>query len=484
VLAYQRRYKDFTWLVDYLLGQERETGPERVEWTTTRNLPTSDPELAARVMRDTAGQNSWTKKPVYHIMLSAVPGDPIDRAMMERMADRVLDRLGLTEYQAVLVAHLDRPHHHLHIMVNRVHPETGRAWSTWQDWAPVMEVLREEERALGLQQVPSPAQRVREVSRDLAIYERLEALSRAQQAAEAEANTARARATRLEQTAARAGATRDRRDQDLAQVYRDPRKAHEAYLAAVDREGLPAATERLRERPEAFGAVRAVERSRALGLVRTADEGPARAAARAAATAAQEAFEAARAWRIAAVAEAERVGKVFARELEAVYQDPQPARTAFEQLAAERGVVRAAATLGNEPAALGAVRTALSEAPSQSQAQLAQAVAVGVESAQAQARAKAASVIPGAGPLDPSPELTRSELARAMARDGALRAELRALPSRAELERHLSVALDHLSPRALAVLKYRVTGPQFAIALRLRRTFRDLALGREEERDQ
>lgn len=484
MLAYQRRYKDFTWLVGYLLGPERETGLQRVEWTTTRNLLTSDPELAARVMRDTAGQNPWTKKPVYHVLLSAAPGDPIDRAMMERMADRVLDRLGLTEHQAVLVAHLDRPHHHLHIMVNRVHPETGRAWSTWQDWEPVMAVLREEERALGLQQVPSAKQQVREVSRDLAIHERVVTLSREQQAAEDVVNTARARATRLEQTAARAWATRDRRDQDLAQVYRDPRQARDAYLAAVDREGLPAATERMREQPEAFGAVRAVERSRALGLVHTADEGPARAAARAAATSADEALKAADAWRIAAVAEAERAGQVFAHELETVYQDATAAQAAFAQLAAERGVEHAAATLQTEPAYLGMVRPSLSQEAGQSQPQLAQVAALGVEAAQARARATAASATPGELPLDPGPELTRGAVDRAMARDGALRGELRALPSHPELERRLSLALDRLSPRALAVLKYRVTAPQFALALRLRRTFRDLALGREEEREE
>src|SRR5258708_40097714 len=96
----------------YLLGPERETGPERIEWTATRNLPTSDPELAAMVMRDTAAQNYRIQKPVYHILLTAAPEDPIDRAMMERIADRVLDRLGLTEHQALLVAHPDQPHHH------------------------------------------------------------------------------------------------------------------------------------------------------------------------------------------------------------------------------------------------------------------------------------------------------------------------------------------------------------------------------------
>jgi hypothetical protein len=108
---------------------------------------------------------------------------------------------------------------------------------------------------------------------------------------------------------------------------------------------------------------------------------------------------------------------------------------------------------------------------------------VGVESAQAHARAKAASATPGEGPLDPGAELTRIELDRAMARDAALRAELRALPSRTELERRLGLELDRLAPKSFALLKHRVTRPQFVIALRLRRTLRDLALGREEERD-
>lgn len=470
-------------MATYLVGREPETGPERLEWTATRNLGSDDPECVTTIMQATAPAARLTQKPVYHIVLSAAPEDALDRAMLERIADRVLDRLGLNEHQALLAAHGDRPNRHVHIMVNRVHPETGRTWSSWHDWIPVHEVLREEERALRLREVPVPARDVRDVARELQTYERAVALSREQQAAEAEANTARARATSLELSAERAQATRDRRDQDLAQVYGDPHKAHGAYLAAVERDGLHAATERMRTQPEAFGALRTAKRSRALGLVQTADEGPARAAARAAATAAREAFEAARAWRVEAVAEAERARHVFARELEGVFHDAAAARTAFERLAAERGVDRAAATLGQEPAALGVVRSSLSQEPNQSLAPLAQAVALGVESAQAQARAQAASATPGAGPLDLGPELTRGAVDRAMARDGAIRAQVRALPSRTELERRLGSALDRLAPRSFALLKHRVTRPQFAIALRLRRTFRDLALGREEERE-
>ncbi len=71
-----------------------------------------------------------------------------------------------------------------------------------------------------------------------------------------------------------------------------------------------------------------------------------------------------------------------------------------------------------------------------------------------------------------------------MARDGALRAELRALPSRGELEQGLRRELYRLTPRQLYYVKQLVTAPQFAIALRLRRMFRDVALEREAERDE
>jgi hypothetical protein len=483
VIARQRRYAEFIELTAYLVGQERETGPERLEWTATRNLPTDDPELATTWMRATAAQNRVTATPVYHIVLSAAPEDAIDRAMLERIADRVLDRLGLKAHQALLVAHRNRPHAHLHIMVNRVHPETVRTWNAWQDWKPTHEVLREEERSLGLRQV-ALRRDVRDLARDLQTYERSVAQSREQQQAEAEANAARARATRLDHTAQRARATRDRRDEDLAHVYRHPHEAHGAYLAAVDREGLPAATERMRERPEDFGALRTAERSHALGLIHRADAGPARAAARAAATAAQESFEAARAWRVAAVAEAERAGQAFARELEAVYQDPEAARTAFERLAAQRGLEHTAATLSAKPALLGVVRPSLSQEASRHQAQLAHVAALGFEAAEAQARATAASATPGELPLDPGPELTRGAVNRATARDGALRTEIHALPSRAELERRLGLTVSRLTPRQVRFLKRVVTAPQFAVAMQLRRTFRDLALGREAERDE
>ena len=36
-------------------------------------------------------------------------------------------------------------HPHMHLLINRVHPETGLVWNRWQDRAVIQKVLREEE---------------------------------------------------------------------------------------------------------------------------------------------------------------------------------------------------------------------------------------------------------------------------------------------------------------------------------------------------
>ena len=128
-----------------------ETG--RIAWVTPRNLPTADLQIAATLMRATAAQNVRIEQPVYHLALALDPHDPADRVVLERVADQVLARLGLDGHQAVIAAHRDREHPHVHVLVNRVHPETGRAWDRWHDMPTIQRVLREEELALGLRVV-------------------------------------------------------------------------------------------------------------------------------------------------------------------------------------------------------------------------------------------------------------------------------------------------------------------------------------------
>ncbi len=128
---------------------------DRVDWVASRNLcDIDDPEIAGRLMEATADQSLRIQKPVYHVSIAFDPNDTVSRPRMELVADRVLDNLGLREHQAMFVAHRDREHAHVHIVVNRVHPDTGVAWERWQDYPRIERTLRGMERELGLREVP------------------------------------------------------------------------------------------------------------------------------------------------------------------------------------------------------------------------------------------------------------------------------------------------------------------------------------------
>ena len=112
---------------------------ERVEWADTRNLA-SRPERAAGQMAATANAAPELKrlagvsaagrkleKPVVHYTLSWAKDERPDRAEMNRAAEETLKALALERHQALIVAHNDKTHPHVHLVVNRVDPETGKA---------------------------------------------------------------------------------------------------------------------------------------------------------------------------------------------------------------------------------------------------------------------------------------------------------------------------------------------------------------------
>lgn len=111
---------------------------ERVEWTQTVNMLTDCVAKAWKVMAYTAknqdrlkeasGQTATgarLKKPVFAFSLSWAPDQQPDKRAMLEAAKNSLDALGLSEHQAIVVAHNDRPHRHVHIVANTVHPLTG-----------------------------------------------------------------------------------------------------------------------------------------------------------------------------------------------------------------------------------------------------------------------------------------------------------------------------------------------------------------------
>ena len=102
----------------YLHDKEADTS-ERVAWTYTHNLPTDDPEKAMKWMAYTASNSDILKAKagikrtgrkatagsVYSFSLAWHPEQSPDQDYMKTCAMDALEFLGLTEHEAVLVAH-------------------------------------------------------------------------------------------------------------------------------------------------------------------------------------------------------------------------------------------------------------------------------------------------------------------------------------------------------------------------------------------
>ena len=93
-----------------------------------------DFETAAYVMQATAEKNRRCDDPVCHYELCWPPGEMPTREQWTICALYTLRKLGYQDHQYMVVAHDDRAHFHIHIMVNKVHPETYRAPTPFRNW--------------------------------------------------------------------------------------------------------------------------------------------------------------------------------------------------------------------------------------------------------------------------------------------------------------------------------------------------------------
>lgn len=86
-----------------------------------------DIDTAAHEMRAVAAMNGRVKDPVYHCMVSLPTGEKLPEAAMFEIARETIKAIGFEGHQYVAAIHDDTNHQHIHIGVNRVHPETYKA---------------------------------------------------------------------------------------------------------------------------------------------------------------------------------------------------------------------------------------------------------------------------------------------------------------------------------------------------------------------
>jgi hypothetical protein len=151
--------KSFKKLAAYLLHDpDKARTDERVHWTHTLNLASDHSASAIDEMLWTVRGAEWLKqqsgvrsggrpleKPVKHFSLNWHPSETPTREQMIEAVASFLAHMGWHDHQALIVNHTDKQHPHVHVMLNAVNPETGRALDTSfekrraQEWAKAYE---------------------------------------------------------------------------------------------------------------------------------------------------------------------------------------------------------------------------------------------------------------------------------------------------------------------------------------------------------
>lgn len=157
--------RSFKGAAAYLLHDvKNRAASSRVAWTMTRNLATQNPETAWRVMAALAMDSTRLKKEagikatgrkqtnvVKHLVLSWHPDEreTLTRQDMEAAIDGALAAIGAQDRQALVIAHNDTKHPHVHILINRVLDNgtllpDAYEWNNLQAWALAYEHARKQ----------------------------------------------------------------------------------------------------------------------------------------------------------------------------------------------------------------------------------------------------------------------------------------------------------------------------------------------------
>jgi hypothetical protein len=140
-------------LARYIQG--RATKP-RATWFHAANLPgvggRDDLELACKLVDAVQAQNTRAgSKRTYHLVISLHRDDRrLERKELQQVVDRLVDSLGFAEHQYIAVRHSDTDHEHVHVAINKIHPETFRIHSPAWDHQKLFTGARSLERKLGL----------------------------------------------------------------------------------------------------------------------------------------------------------------------------------------------------------------------------------------------------------------------------------------------------------------------------------------------
>jgi Relaxase/Mobilisation nuclease domain/Large polyvalent protein-associated domain 7 len=113
-------------LVDYIAGPKAGGDGEKVEHRGGENMLNVDHEAQVQEMIDLADVARRSPQPVQHWIISWREGEQPTAAQADAAVATFLDEMGLAEHQVIYALHRDTKNCHLHLAVNRVHPDSEK----------------------------------------------------------------------------------------------------------------------------------------------------------------------------------------------------------------------------------------------------------------------------------------------------------------------------------------------------------------------
>lgn len=113
-------------LVDYIRAPEQTNELEKCEYSNGRGFITDSHNGQRAEMIALAQEAVRSKDPINHYILSWREGEKPTPAQIEQAIDVLLDHMKLQGHQIIYGLHSDTDNYHVHIAINRVHPDTHK----------------------------------------------------------------------------------------------------------------------------------------------------------------------------------------------------------------------------------------------------------------------------------------------------------------------------------------------------------------------
>lgn len=143
---------DFSDLVSYITNsqdKEHRLGQVAITNCSTDNLQAATAEILATQYANKRSKNDKT----YHLIISFPAGEEPPNNVLAELEERICSGLGFGEHQRISAVHNDTDNLHIHIAINKIHPETNTILEPYRAYKTLGELCESLENEYGLERV-------------------------------------------------------------------------------------------------------------------------------------------------------------------------------------------------------------------------------------------------------------------------------------------------------------------------------------------